>query len=229
MDSTNCYSEQAGSLLTELGICEACTGVWKFSDHGVASFAYIHHSRKPVALVAYSAVDPMFAAGRFPDYTLVGLVDKVPCLDGIEHTALAKICDAPAPIFPSAAERGEIFGDVAWQIVNDYELEGCFAKVRAFGTEGSHYTMRPQGYDYDRSIPIPEKLKSMRKSYRNMSSLQQVMVLTLIHLYSPGTDRDYLVGSCPTKILAAEALRILRSDPNALSKWGQLVSHYAGW
>lgn len=229
MASTNFYSDKAGSLLTELGVCEAYTGVWEFSDIEVASAAYIHQSRKPVALVAYSAVHPLFAAGRFPNYTLVELVDKVPCMDGTEHTALAKLCSAPTPIFTSAAERGEIFGDVAWEIVCGYELESCFIKVRAYGTEGRHYTMRPQGFDYDRSVPIPERLTSMRRSYRNMSSLQQVMVLTLIHLYSPGTDRDYLVGGCPTKILAAEALRILRSDRDALAKWGQLVSHYAGW
>nr|WP_181718383.1 hypothetical protein [Pseudomonas monteilii] len=49
-----------------------------------------------------------------------------------------------------------------------------------------------------------------------------------MHLYNQGKDNVYLTGGCPTKILAAEALTILR-DNSALADWGHLVSHYAGW
>jgi hypothetical protein len=69
----------------------------------------------------------------------------------------------------------------------------------------------------------------MRKNYRAMSPMQQIMVLTIMHLYCQGKDKTYLTGGCPTKIPAAQAMNILRSDGPALSAWGHMVTHYAGW
>lgn len=89
--------------------------------------------------------------------------------------------------------------------------------------------MRPQGFDYDHSEPIPEALKAMRKSYRAMEPVQRIMVLTLLHLYLQESDKIFLTGGCPTKISAVEALKVLRQDGQALKIWAHLVSHYAGW
>ncbi|MHA6181622.1 hypothetical protein [Pseudomonas mohnii] len=61
-----------------------------------------------------------------------------------------------------------------------------------------------------------------------MSPLQQIMVLTIMHLYNQGEDKIFLTGGCPTKIPAAEAMDILRSNGLALSAWGYMVTHYAG-
>ena len=69
----------------------------------------------------------------------------------------------------------------------------------------------------------------MRKCYRAMTPLQQVMVLTILHLYQQGKDKDFLIGGCPTQVLAADAMSILRENGPALTTWGRLVSHYAGW
>lgn len=102
-------------------------------------------------------------------------------------------------------------------------------EVTPFGSEGRHYAMRPHGYVHASGEPIPADLKVMRKAYRSMSPLQQVMTLTLMHLYCQGPDNLYLKGGCPTKIAAVEALEILRKDGTALKKWGHLLSHYAGW
>jgi len=216
-------------LLKELGILKSPGGEWAFTDMKTASSCHIHHSRAPVALAAYAAIDPVFAAGRIPNYTLVDLVAKICCMDATELTALAIICGAEPPLFPSAAQRGEIFGETAWQIVNDYGLESCFKQVRPYGDEGRHYTMRPQGFDYDHSERIPEALKAMRKSYRAMEPVQRIMVLTLLHLYRQERDKIFLTGGCPTKISAAEALKVLRQNGQALKTWAHLVSHYAGW
>jgi len=150
-------------------------------------------------------------------------------MDAIESTALAIICGAEPPLFSSSAQRGEIFGETAWQIVNDYGLESCFKQVRAYGSEGRHYTMRPQGFDYDHSEPMPEALKAMRKSYRAMEPVQRIMVLTLLHLYLQERDKVFLIGGCPTKISAVEALKALREDTQALKTWAHLLGHYAGW
>ncbi len=229
MNSYNHYMDDAFTLINELGVHKTSAGIWAFTDTGRASSGYIHHSRIPVAVAAYAAIDPIFAAGRIRNYALVDLVHKISCMDAIESTALAIVCGAEPPIFPSAAQRGEIFGETAWHIVNDYGLEHCFKQVRRYGDEGRHYTMRPQGFDYDHSEPIPELLKAMRKVYRSMRPVQQIMVLTLLHLYLGERDKIFLIGGCPTKISAVDALTALRRDSEALKIWAYLVSHYAGW
>ncbi|WP_422422172.1 hypothetical protein [Pseudomonas sp. GZD-222] len=229
MSSYSRYVDDAIALINELGVYKTSTGIWAFTDMETASSGYIHHSRTPVAVAAYAAIDPIFAAGRIPNYSLVDLVIQISCMDAIESTALAIICGAEPPIFPSAAQRGEIFGETSWQIVNDYGLESCFIQVRPYGSEGRHYTMRPQGFDYEQSKPIPELLKAMRKSYRSMEPIQRIMVLTLLHLYLQERDKVFLIGGCPTKISAVEALEILRQDKHSLKTWAKLVSHYAGW
>ncbi|HDS1815835.1 TPA: hypothetical protein QEM96_000451 [Pseudomonas putida] len=229
MSSYSHYVDDAFALIIELGAHKTSVGTWAFTDMQTASSCHIHHSRLPVAVAAYAAIDTIFAAGRIPNYSLVDLVTKVCCMDATELTALAIICGAEPPLFPSAAQRGEIFGETAWQIVNDYGLESCFKQVRPYGDEGRHYTMRPQGFDYDHSEPIPEALKAMRKSYRAMEPVQRIMVLTLLNLYLQQSDKIFLTGGCPTKISAAEALKVLRQDGQALKTWAHLVSHYAGW
>lgn len=229
LSNSHQYVAEAYMLINELGAFKNPAGKWAFTDKKKASSCSIHHSRTPVAAAAYAAIDPIFAAGRIPNYSLVDLVLKISCMDAIESTALAIICGAEPPIFSSAAQRGEIFGETAWQIVNDYGLESCFKQVRPYGDEGRHYTMRPQGFDYDHSEPIPEALKAMRNSYIAMEPVQRIMVLTLLHLYLQESDKIFLTGGCPTKISAAEALKVLRQDGQALKTWAHLVSHYAGW
>ena len=227
----NDYVDKAKDLLSSIGVHQVSEGSWAFTDVHTASHAYIHHSLQPVALAAYAAVNATFAAGRFPGWALVDMVDKVPCMDGIEHTALAMVCGASMPTFPSASERGNIFGQAVWSVVEAYSLGGCFERIeRAYGSPGWHYNLRPRGFDWaGGEEPVPESLKAMRKSYRSMLPLQQIMVLTIMHLYCQGKDKTYLTGGCPTKIPAAQAMNILRSNGPALSAWGHMVTHYAGW
>ncbi|WP_244970265.1 hypothetical protein [Pseudomonas lactis] len=187
MDILDDTSEKATALLRRLGVYEVSSGIWAFTDVEVASHGHVHHSQQPVALAAYAAINPTFAAGRFPGYTLIELVEKVRCMDSTEDAALAMVCQIPPPIDGAPDERGKKFGEVAWHIVKKYELDACFTESRPWGIqEGSHYTMRPCGFDHDRSEPDPEGLKVMRRAYRKMTDLQRVMVLTLLHLYSPG-------------------------------------------
>ena len=226
----NSYATQAKAHLSAIGVHQPSKGVWAFTNVHTASHAYIHHSREPVALAAYAAVNATFAAGRFPDWALVDMVDKAPCMDGIEHTALAMACGASIPTFPSASAHANIFGQAVWDIVEAYSLEGCFEYIeRAYGSPGRHYNLRPRGFDWaGGEEPIPEELKAMRKSYRAMLPLKQIMVLTIMHLYNQGKDKTYLAGGCPTKIPAAQAMDILRRNGSALSAWGHMVTHYAG-
>lgn len=224
------YVTDATDLLAALGVQQASPGVWAFTDIQTASGTYIHHSQQPVALAAYAAVNATFAAGRFPGYALVNLVDKVPSMDYAEYAALAMVCGAPMPSFEGSDARARIFGKTAWDIVEKYELQGCFERHnQQHPGNGDHYNMRPRGYDWAGSWDaVPAELKAMRKFYRAMSPLQQVMTLTILHLYSQGQDKFFLTGGCPTKIHAADAMSVLRAHA-ALPDWGQLVTNYAGW
>jgi hypothetical protein len=118
----NDYVDKAKRLVSEIGVHQLSEGAWAFTDLHTASHAHIHHSQQPVALAAYAAVDPTFAAGRFPNWALVDMVDKVPCMDGAELTALSMVCEASVPTFPGASDRGNIFGQAVWGIVEAYSL-----------------------------------------------------------------------------------------------------------
>lgn len=224
------YAAQAEQMLKGFGVHQLPEGSWAFTDVHTASTAHIHHSQQPAALAGYSAVDDKFAAGRFPGYTLKELVDKVPSMDYPEYAALAMACGSAMPSFASADARARIFGQAVWNIVTTYQLEGCFVRHdQQFPGNGAHYSLRPRGLDWAGDWKqLPEELKTMRKSYRAMTPLQQVMTLTVLRLYNQHKDKIFLIGGCPTKIGAAEALGILRSN-SALPAWAHLVTHYAGW
>lgn len=113
MDILDDTSEKATALLRRLGVYEASSGIWAFTDVEVASHGHVHHSQQPVALAAYAAINPTFAAGRFPGYTLIELVEKVRCMDSTEDAALAMVCQIPPPIDGAPEERGKKFGEVA--------------------------------------------------------------------------------------------------------------------
>ncbi|MFL1449183.1 hypothetical protein ACI77O_12380 [Pseudomonas tritici] len=217
------------SLLLDLGVDQLRGGTWAFTDMGTATNAHIHHSRKPVALAAYTMVNPLFAAGRFPSYILTDLVDQMPCLDSNEYAALAMVCGAPAPAQTFSEGQQEVFGETLLQVIDEYGLEGCFERVPAWAGPGLHFTVRPRGYAWDGVSPISDTLRDMRKCYKGMTEVKKIMVLTIIHLYSQGPDRHFLRGVRQTKFHAAYAIDTLRNNGSALATWGQLVSNYAGW
>lgn len=222
------YGIDGIDLLKQLGIAPVGHGVWGFTDIDTASKCYVHHSQQPTALAAYAVVNPTFAAGRFPGYLLRDMVDKIPCLDYAEYAALASVSGATEPSFASHSQRAHIFGKVVWAIVEKYQLQGCFIRVDQGNTNGDHYSLRPRGIDWNGSGDvIPEDIKALRKTYRAMSPIQQVMTITIMRLYNQNKDTIFLTG-CPTKIPAAEAITILQ-DHSALKDWGHLVTHYAGW
>lgn len=230
MIGASSYIADAERLLTAFGVQEVSHGVWGFTDVKTASESYIHHSQKPAALAAYAVVNATFAVGRFPGYGLVDLVDKIPSMDYAEYAALAMVCGSAMPSFEGSDARAFLFGQAVWNVVEKYELQGCFERQnQRFPGNGDHYNLRPRGYDWAGNWePVPDALKAMRKSYRAMTPLQQVMTLTVMHLYRQGKDKLFLTGGCPTKIHAADALHVLRGS-SALSDWGHLVTNYAGW
>ena len=77
----------------------------------------------------------------------------------------------------------------------------------------AHMFLRPRGCDWERDCSeIPADLKRMRQCYRAMTPLQQMMTLTILHLYLSRKDTVFLLGGCPTKLLAVEAFEQLLGD-----------------
>lgn len=125
-------------LLKSFGVQQTPDGTWEIFDHRKARSAYVHHSQQPCAQAAFSAADAEFASERFPGYTLIDLVDKIPSLDYAEYAALAMACESQVPSFAGSDARAAIFGRVVWQIVHIYKLDGCFERVEQSGRNGDH-------------------------------------------------------------------------------------------
>ena len=215
------FVSKAKSLLAGINIYQSSEGVWAFTDARADIQAHIHHSQEPAALAAYTAIGPEIAAERFSGWAFIDLLDELPCMDATENTALAMVCGAPTPTFPCQLERGEIFGKAVWDIVEASSLDGCFDRLeRPWSSPGLHYYLRPSGFKWTGDQQLnPGSMKAMRASFCAMSPLQQIMVLTIMHLYSPSTDKTYLIGGCLTKIPAVEAMNILHRNGPALSAW----------
>lgn len=225
------YTAGAWDLLARIGVIRLAGGTWAFTDVATASKAYIHHSSWPTALCAYAAVDPVFARGRLPGRTLIEMIHKVTCMDGAELTALALVCGAAAPTFAQPG-RSQTFGRSVWENVARYELHGCFERVEPRTVrDGEHFALRPRGYAW--ALPdqpeIPEAKTALRKAFRALEPLRQIMAMTILHLYLTRVDKDFLVGGCKTQILAADAVDLMHRDGAALRHWGGMVSYYSGW
>lgn len=227
----NDFVDEAKSFFSGIGVNQVSGGSWAITDADIANHCRIQSSQKPAAMAAYAAIDVSFAIGRFGRWPLIDMVDKVSRMGAVEHTALAMVCGASIPTFLNASERQVTFGSAVWDIIRIYALESCFEHVEhAWGSPGWHYNLRPRGFNWTGTQEaIPKSLKAVRASFCAMSPLQQIMVVTIMRLYNQGEDNTYLTGSCPTNIPAAEAMDILRRNGPALSAWGYMVTHYAGW
>lgn len=223
------YPTDARKLLQDWGVDQIAFGAWAFTDVATASRAYVHHSAWPAALCAYAAVDATFARGRFPDRYLTEMMHKIPSMDGVERTAMAFACGAPAPDLTGHAMI--VFGEAVWANVTQYGLEEIFEHVHTDHAPGAHYHLRPRGIDWlEPGRPTnPAKLKAMRAAYKGLSPLRQVMALSILHLYLTRPDKNFLLGGCPTKVHGADAYRRLDNDGQALADWAHMVTHYHGW
>jgi hypothetical protein len=91
----------------------------------------------------------------------------------------------------------------------------------------NHHMIRPRGYDYAVDAVHPKEMETWRADYRNMRSVQQIMVASIIWLYRGGKDRVWL-RRVPCTWPTTEALRTLHENA-ALSDWGLLLFLFPGW
>lgn len=215
------------ALLDSLGLAIGTHQV-EIIDFHQAESAYVHHSRIPVAAVGYALVSPTFAQGRFPKLTFIDLIRKRPAMDEIEVQALAAVCGVE--IEPVSSSNPDPFGDELWKMIDLYDLGAFFQMLEVpYGGPGSHYYMRPRGFDWGApDDPInPGALERWRSNYRKLEPYRQLLVATILQLYLQRDDEHWMIR-VPKKWHAAEAIKILNGD-DALTDWATLYALYPGW
>lgn len=220
-------SAEVAQLLDDLGLAIGTHQV-EIVDFNQAETVYVHHTSVPVAVTAYALVSPTFARGKFPKFTFIDLIHKIPSMDERESLALAAVCgvDVTPPFWGNPIP----FGKAIWDVIAHYELGAFFEHVeRPYGSVGEHFHMRPRGFAWDdpEQPEIPEVLQQWRRDYRALPPVRQLMVATVLQLYRQGPDTYWMVR-VPKSWHAAEAIDILRAG-GALQDWCRLCATYPGW
>ena len=214
--------------LESLGIEIDAGGVVLFSDLERATNCYIHHTSQPAAAAAYSIVSPVFARGRFPNYTLINLLRKRPSMDAVEILALEAVCNAPLEL--PQWNGGLKFFNQLLKVLEQHDLWDFFVRT-PLGRRPveDHHCIRPIGFDF--TLPdqpeIPGALKEWRTKYRLLSPVRQMMVATVLTLYLTRDDKHWMIR-VPKTWHVADSIGLMRSK-GCLADWARLVGLYPGW
>lgn len=213
-------------LLAEFGVEIGPGGIVVLSDMPKAETCHIHHSRMPVALVAFAQVSEVFALGRFPKTRLVDLVSKRPSMDGREAIALGAVCGvdvsavmwprSPAPAFCAQLQR----------VIYRYGIEDLFVRNPSRAINGIEW--RPRGIGPRTDAVIATEMQAWRRAFRAKPAHRQMMAATILWLYRGGPDKIWMKGMSANTWSAANAIGTLRAN-GLLSDWGKLVALYPGW
>jgi hypothetical protein len=214
--------------LASLGIEIDASGVVLFSDLDRATTCYVHHSSQPTAAAAYAIVSPIFARGRFPNYTLIDFLRKRPSMDELEILAFQAVCRAPLEL--PETNGGQKFFKQLLKVLDDHDLWDFFARTPPGRRPvEDHHCIRPIGFDF--TLPdqpeIPNALKEWRAKYRLLSSVRQMMVATVLTLYLTRDDKHWMIR-VPKTWHVADAIDLMRSK-GCLADWARLVGLYPGW
>ena len=217
-----------GEKLASLGVEIDARGVVLFRDLGQAANCYIHHSSQPVAAAAYAMVSPIFAKGRFPNYTLINFLRKRPAMDGVEILAFEAVCGAPLEL-PEALGGVKFFNQIL-MVLEKYSLSDFFVRTPlGRRTVEDHHCVRPTGFDF--TLPnqpeIPGALKAWRTRYRLLSPVRQMMVATILTLYLTREDEFWMIR-VPKDWHVADAIDLMRNE-GVLEDWARVVGLYPGW
>lgn len=218
-------SNEAHELLQELGLSIRQGGV-EMVNFDFEGKSYIHHTQMPVAIAGHAQASLTGAFSKFPKTTLLELVRKRPSMDNREVMAFALVCGVE--VSPPFWNNPDPFLRHLLDVVSRYELWGFFEM--ADQPEGRGLIgFRPRGFDW--SIPdwpqIPGVIEKWRRDYRAMPTEKQMMVATIMQLYTQREEEIWMVR-VPKKWHAAEAVMTLR-DAGCLQDWAKLIALYPGW
>jgi hypothetical protein len=193
-----------------------------FTDVAKAESAYIHHTAVPTAVTTFATISPIFARGRFPGLTLADVVLKRPFMDCREVAALAAVC---GEIVPPSTDAEDFLAHLL-SVIERHDM-GMF-----FGRYPEHAALhgidvRPRGVDWTTYDVDEEAIHAWRKAYRKLAPPIQMLVATVMWLYSDRPDCRWL-ERVPHRWHAAEAVNALK-ESGSLADWGRLVALYRGW
>lgn len=225
--TTVAISDATSHLLDRFGLAIGPAGV-QITDFDLAGQrGYIHHAHVPVAVTGYAVVAPVFARGRFPDYTFINLIHTRPSMDEQDATALAALCGVD--VAPPFWGNPEPFAAHLWDVIDRYDLGAFFERVDSPQASADHYRMRPRSataYEFDKP-GASEVISQWRKDYRALPLAKQLMVATILNLYLMRDDTIWMVR-VPKKWHAAEGIEVLQAA-GYLTDWAKLVALYPGW
>lgn len=198
--------------------------VEKLEMHSEALFqsCWIHHAQVPLAVLAGALTNPTSAQRRFGDYQLMHLVTKRWCMDEDDAATLATLAGANAS--PPFYAQGDRYAALLRELISRYRLESFFEL--ATGHAG-HYAIRPRGYGQDDPEAFGVTAKDWRRAYRRLAPPTQMLLASIIWLYSGG-DRSVWLKGLSRRWPAVDAITVLRSN-NMLVDWGRLIAMYPGW
>lgn len=192
-------------------------------DEHRARSAYIHHSTVPVAAVAFALCRPEFASFRFPALTLRQLVARRPVMDSREARALAAVCgiDVAERIDP-AAFRTHLHVVIARYRLHPFFM--CDVRPAMNGID-----VRPGAVDWSTTEEVDgPALKTWQRGFRQAALIRQMMIATIVWLYSGGPDKLWLHRQ-PCKWHVVNAIDELQRGAGTLRDWAKLVALYPGW
>lgn len=213
-------------LLGEFGVDLGPVGMVVLSDMPKAETCYIHHSRMPVALVAFALASPTFARGRFVKTRLVDLITKRPSMDGPEAIALGAVCgvDVSADMWPRSPAPA--FREQLQRVIYRHGLDALFSR-NPRRPACNEIDWRPRGIDLQTDEIIATEMQAWRRNFRALPRDRQMMAATVLWLYCGGEPAKVWMRGLPSWH-AADAVDTLRAA-GRLRDWGKLVALYPGW
>ncbi|WP_224705114.1 hypothetical protein [Devosia aquimaris] len=199
-------------------------GAEKLEMHSEALFktCWIHHSQVPLAVLAGALTNPAAVKRRFGDYQLMHLVTKRWGMDEDDAVTLAIL--AGAEVSPPFYAQSDRYAALLEEVIARYRLEGFFEL--APGSSG-HYAIRPWGHGQNDREAFDVALKSWRRAYRRLDPPTQMLLASILWLYSGGDRSDWMKG-LSRSWRAVDAIAVLHSN-RMLVDWARLTAMYPGW
>jgi hypothetical protein len=173
---------ETSELLGSLGVT-LTRGIPQVEDLVKSDNAYVHHTRTPVAALAYALVSPSLCRGKLPDMTLARLIEKRAVMDGVEITAFAYLCGMP--VVPAYGCRRSLFALQLHDVIEKYRLWTLYYHFPDHPAQG--IDIKPTGYDWDQHEETG--IKEWRQNYRALPKHEQMIAASIMWLFTGTVEK----------------------------------------
>lgn len=212
---------ETSELLGSLGVTVA-DGSPQIKNLDSVDRAYVHHTRTPVAALAYALISPSLCKGKLPEMSLARLIEKRAVMDGVEIAAFAYLCGMS--FVPAFECRRSLFALQLHDVIEKYHLWPLYDHFPRHPAQG--IDIKPTEYDWDLHKRID--IQSWRRRYRALPEHQQMIAASIMWLYTGSAEDKTWMDRCPRKWHAADAISAMK-EKGALHDWARMVALYPGW